>query len=173
MNVAYRDQHGRNVSFVFFCLCQGLISGPLDDRTVTWRPGVKKNCNILRETKYLMNTLQLPENQARLHHSTEVLSGPNYQDESRSWQVLLTLLHLGKGCSLNIVFFPRILESLPLLPRQHMVAIGCTKNYQPIGVTVHSHCVESFEGLLHSDVDKGGVVENCAKTQFFMNTLYV
>ena len=22
------------------------------------------------------------------------------------------------------------------------------KNYQPIGVTVHSHCVESFEGLL-------------------------
>ena len=25
--------------------------------------------------------------------------------------------------------------------------IGCTKNDQPIGVTVHSHCVESFEGL--------------------------
>ena len=53
-----------------------------------------------------------------------------------------------RGCSLNIVFFPRILESLPPLPHQHSAAIGCTKNYQPIGVTVHSHCVESFGGLL-------------------------
>ena len=46
------------------------------------------------------------------------------------------------------VFFPRVLESLPPLPRQHSAAIGCTKNCQPIGVTVHSHCVESFKGLL-------------------------
>ena len=52
------------------------------------------------------------------------------------------------GCSLNIVFFQRILESLPPLPRQHSAAIGCTNNYQPIGVTVHSHFVESFEGFL-------------------------
>ena len=43
------------------------------------------------------------------------------------------------------VFFQ---ESLQPLPRQHSAAIGCTKNYQPIGVTVHLHCVESFEGLL-------------------------
>ena len=48
------------------------------------------------------------------------------------------------------VFFPRIFESVQPLPRQHSPAIGCTKNYQPIGVTVHSHCVESFEGLLQS-----------------------
>ena len=41
------------------------------------------------------------------------------------------------GCSLNIVLFPRILESLPSLSRQQ-------KTNQPIGVTVHSHCVESF-----------------------------
>ena len=34
------------------------------------------------------------------------------------------------------------------LPRQHSAAIGCTKKYQPIGMTVHSHCVESFEILL-------------------------
>ena len=46
------------------------------------------------------------------------------------------------------VFFPRILESLPPLPRQHSAAIGCTKNYQPIGVTVNLHCVESFDGFL-------------------------
>ena len=51
-------------------------------------------------------------------------------------------------CSLNIMFFPRIFESLPPLPCQHSAVIGCTKNYQPIGV-------------------------NCEKTQFFLNTLYV
>ena len=33
----------------------------------------------------------------------------------------------GTGRSLNIRFFPRILESLPPLPRQHPAAIGCTK----------------------------------------------
>ena len=49
---------------------------------------------------------------------------------------------------LIIVFFPRILESLPPFPRQHSAAIGCTKSYQPIGVTVlHSHSVESFEDV--------------------------
>ena len=41
------------------------------------------------------------------------------------------------GCSLNIFFIcffiPRILERLP------PIAFGCTKNDQPIGVTVHSH----------------------------------
>ena len=52
------------------------------------------------------------------------------------------------GCPLNMVFFKRILESWPTLPRQHSIAIGCTKNYQQIRLTVHSHCVESFEDLL-------------------------
>ena len=75
-------------------------------------------------------------------------------------------------CSLNIVFFPRIIKSLPPLPRQLSAAIGCTKNYQPIGVTVHSHCVESFEGLLLRCRREGGVAVNCEKTQFFLNTLY-
>ena len=52
------------------------------------------------------------------------------------------------GCSLNIVFFsPRILESLPPLPRHRSAAIGCLKNYQPIGVTVHSHCYVGEEGV--------------------------
>ena len=52
-------------------------------------------------------------------------------------------------CSLNryCVFFKNS-RKFATLPRQHSAAIGCTKNYQPIGVTVHSHCVESFEGLL-------------------------
>ena len=68
--------------------------------------------------------------------------------------------------------FLSILESLSPLPRQHSAAIGCTKNYQPIGVTVHSHCVESIENLLQ-DVGEGGVAVNCKKTQFFLNTLYI
>ena len=40
------------------------------------------------------------------------------------------------------IFFQRILESLPPLRRQiSAAAIGCTKKYQPIEVTVHSHYV--------------------------------
>ena len=69
------------------------------------------------------------------------------------------------------------------LPRQHAAAIGC---YQPIGVLtlqVHSHCVESFEGLTmgvtvnshcvgalkvsYSDVGEGGVAVNCEKNTIF------
>ena len=80
------------------------------------------------------------------------------------------LYQCSTGCSLNIVFFPRILESLPPLPRQPSAAIGCTKNYQPIGVTVHSLCDESFEGLLQP-CRRGRVAVNCEKTQFFLNTL--
>ena len=45
--------------------------------------------------------------------------------------------------------------------KQHSAAIGCTKTYQSIGVTVHSHCVESFEVLLR----------RCEKIEFFLNTL--
>ena len=76
----------------------------------------------------------------------------------------------GTECSLDIVFFPRILESLPPLPRQHSAAIGCTKN--TIGVTVHSHCIESFESLLRRCRQrKGGFAVNCEKTQFFLKTL--
>jgi len=52
------------------------------------------------------------------------------------------------GCSLNIVFFPRI------------------SNWS---VPVHSHCVESFEGLF--DVGEGWVAVNFEKTQFFLNTM--
>ena len=68
------------------------------------------------------------------------------------WQLILYYLFFGMicsctGCSLNI-FFPRILDSLPPLPYRHSAAIGCTKNYKPLGVTVHSHCVDSFKGLL-------------------------
>ena len=37
---------------------------------------------------------------------------------------------------------------------------------------MHSHCVDSFEGL-YGDVDEGGVAVNCEKTQIFLNTLYL
>ena len=35
-------------------------------------------------------------------------------------------------------------------------------------MTVHSHGVESFEGLLYSDLGEGGVAVNCKKTQFLL-----
>ena len=44
-----------------------------------------------------------------------------------------------QGVHLILCFFPKILECLPTLPLQHSADIGCTKNYQPIGVTKHSH----------------------------------
>ena len=67
------------------------------------------------------------------------------------------------GCSLNIVFSPRILESLPPLPRLDSAAMVVQKNFQPIGVTIHSHCVESFV----NDECEGGVVVNCEKNTNF------
>ena len=57
-------------------------------------------------------------------------------------------MHDVQGVYQILCFFLRIFESFPALPRQHSAAIGCTKNYQQKGVTVHSHCVEGFEGLL-------------------------
>ena len=70
-------------------------------------------------------------------------------------------------------FFLRILESLSSLPRQHSAAIGFTKNYQPIGVTVHSHCLESSEGLVQRCRRGRGCIELWKITQFFLNTLYL
>ena len=53
------------------------------------------------------------------------------------------------GCSgKNVFFFARIFIILSPLPRKHWAAVGCTKIGQPIGATVHSHCVKSFEGFL-------------------------
>ena len=66
----------------------------------------------------------------------------------------------GTGCSLNIMFYSKISRKFA---NSHSGAIGCTKNYKPIGVTVHSRCVESFKGLLHSDIGEGGVAVNCEK----------
>ena len=67
------------------------------------------------------------------------------------------------------VFFSRILESLLPLPRHHSAAIGCTKNYQPIGVTIHSHCVESFEAL-------EGLLQRCRRgrgcSELLKNTFF-
>ena len=61
----------------------------------------------------------------------------------------------------------------PLPPRQHSANICCTKNDQPIVVTVHSHCVRALQ-VSYRDVGEGGrVAVNCEKTQFFLNTLYI
>ena len=64
------------------------------------------------------------------------------------------------------------LSSFHEINLQRSVAIGCTKNYQPIEVTVHSHYVDSFElqslKVFYSDSEKGGVQVNC-ETQFFLH----
>ena len=76
------------------------------------------------------------------------------------------------GCSLNIVFFSKNSRKFATSPSQ---ALGCYmlyKNYQPIGVTVHSHCVESFEGLLQR-CRRGRGCSELWKTHFFLNTLYM
>ena len=62
--------------------------------------------------------------------------------------------------------FARIPKSLPTLRRHYSAAIGCTKNNEPIGVTVHSHCIESFK-VPYNDVGEGGVAVNCKKNTIF------
>ena len=54
-----------------------------------------------------------------------------------------------------------------LRKKSKLSAIGCTKNYQPIGMTVHLHSVESFEGLLQRCRREGGVAVNCEKNTIF------
>ena len=46
------------------------------------------------------------------------------------------------------VFFQEFSKVFHLLLASTRLLLVYRKNYQPIGVTVHSHCVESFEGLL-------------------------
>ena len=83
-----------------------------------------------------------------------------------------SLLLFDTGCPLNIVFFSKNSRKFATSPSP---ALGCYwlyKNYQPIGVAVHSHCVRALK-VSYSDVGKGGVAENCEKTQFFLITLYI
>ena len=58
---------------------------------------------------------------------------------------------------INCVFFPKN-YFYPPLPRKHWAAIGykgIDQIDQPIGATVHSKCVESFDNLLQRYVGKG------------------
>ena len=65
------------------------------------------------------------------------------------------------------VFLPRILESLPPLPRQHSVAIGCSKNYQPKGVTMYTRIAVRALKVSYSDACEGGVLQwNVKKHNF-------
>ena len=69
------------------------------------------------------------------------------------------------GCSFNIVFFSNS-RNIATSPSP---ALGCyywlyKKLPEPIGVTVHSYCVRSFESR---DVGEGGVAVNFEKKQIF------
>ena len=66
------------------------------------------------------------------------------------------------------VFFSKII--LPPLPRKQWDAIGCTEIGQigqQIGVTIHSHCVESFESHLQRYVGVGWVAFDNEKNTIF------
>ena len=72
------------------------------------------------------------------------------------------------GCSLNIVgFFPKILESLPPLPRQHSAAIGCTKNFPANRSGIALRALKVF----YSDEGEGVVAKNFEKTQFYTQSI--
>ena len=66
----------------------------------------------------------------------------------------------------NCVFFLEFSKVCHLSLASTRLLLVVQKNYQPIGVTVHSHCIESFEGL-YSDVGEGGVTVNCEKNTIF------
>ena len=107
----------------------------------------------------LTATISVSPQQQHPYENTEVNkhSGSIHLQISKEYRVFI------KYC----VFFSRILESSPPLPRQHSAAIGCTKNYQPIGVTVHSHCVETFEGLLQRFSRGRGCCSELSKNTIF------
>ena len=61
------------------------------------------------------------------------------------------------GCSDKIGYFSKNFPYFPPLPRKHWAAISCTEIGQigQPGVTVHLHCVESFEYLLQRYLGEG------------------
>ena len=61
-------------------------------------------------------------------------------------------MFLLQGVHLILCFFPRIIESLQPLPRQHFAVIGCTKNYQPIEVTAYTRIALRALKVSYSDV---------------------
>ena len=74
--------------------------------------------------------------------------------------------------SLNIVFFTRIFNILRPLPRQHCAAIGCTKNSQPIIVTVNSDELLSYmQGMDCSELGKNTILLNTLYIKYFISWL--
>ena len=56
------------------------------------------------------------------------------------------------------VFFPIIFNILRPLPLKHRAAIGCTKNSQPIRVTVHSDLIsDELQGMDCSELGKNTI----------------
>ena len=53
-----------------------------------------------------------------------------------------------QGVHLILCFFFKNSRKFATTPSTARGCYWLYKNYQPIGVTVHSHCVESFDGLL-------------------------
>ena len=65
------------------------------------------------------------------------------------------------------VIFQEFSKVCHLSPRQHSAAIGCTKNYQPIGVTVYNRIALGALRVSNSDLGEVGVEVNCDKNTIF------
>ena len=92
------------------------------------------------------------------------------------WWFILPKFNFNVQCvQEKLCFFQEFSLICHLTLCKHWSAVGCTEIGQigqPIGVTIHSHCVESYENLLQRYVGEGGVAVDNKKTQFFLNTLY-
>ena len=82
------------------------------------------------------------------------------------------ILHRPTGCSLNIVFSQEFSKVCHLSLASTQLLVVVQKIYQQIGVTVHSHSVESFGGLSQRCKRGSGCGELWKKPQFFLNTQY-
>ena len=64
------------------------------------------------------------------------------------------------------MFFPRIIESLPPLPRQHSADIGCTKITRQ-SEWLYTHIVLRALKVSYGAVGEGRVAVNCEKSTIF------
>ena len=82
-------------------------------------------------------------------------------------------IYLLTGCSGKIGFFSQEFSLFCQLSLANTGLLLVVKIGQPIGMTVHSHLVESFGNLFQRYADEGWVAVDNETSQLFLNTLHV
>ena len=67
----------------------------------------------------------------------------------------------------SLAIWYRVFIKYCVFSKNSRLLLVVQKNHQPIGVTVHSHCAESFECSYSDDVGDGWVAVNCEKKHSF------